>query len=98
MFYLISKVIWLVVAPTNALILITAAAALWAALLVSKWVAWLAAAVACALLIGGFTTVGHWLTRPLENRFPPWEAGLQPSVDGIIMLGGETSERIDYWR
>lgn len=94
MFYLISKLIWLVVAPTNAIILITAAAALWAALRVSKSVAWLAAAGACALLIGGFTPVCYWLTRPLEIRFPPWEAGLQPSVDGIIVLGGETGERI----
>jgi uncharacterized SAM-binding protein YcdF (DUF218 family) len=94
MLYLISKAIWLVVAPTNALILITAAATLWAVLRVSKWAAWLAAAGACALLIGGFTPVGYWLMLPLENRFPQWEAGSQPIVDGIIVLGGESGERI----
>src|ERR1700720_899024 len=89
-FYHISKAIWPVIAPTNALILITAAAAIWAVLRASKWAAWLAVIGACALGVGGFTPVGVWLTRPLEHRFPPWEAGLQPSVDGIIVLGGET--------
>src|SRR5262249_677038 len=34
------------------------------------------------------------LTLPLENRFPQWEAGSQPIVDGIIVLGGEVGERI----
>jgi uncharacterized SAM-binding protein YcdF (DUF218 family) len=94
MFYPISKAIWLVVAPTNVLILITAAATLWAALRVSKWAVWLAAAGACALVIGGFTPVSYWLTVPLEDRFPQWEAGSQTVVDGIIVLGGESGERI----
>lgn len=94
MFYPVSKAIWLIAAPTNALILITAAATLWAVLRLSKSAAWLAAAGACALLIGGFTPVGYWLTLPLENRFPQWEAGSQPNVDGIIVLGGEVGERI----
>jgi uncharacterized SAM-binding protein YcdF (DUF218 family) len=94
MFYPISKAIWLVAAPSNALILITAAAAVWAALRVSKWAAWLAVIGAWALVIGGFTPVGYWLTLPLENRFPQWEAGSQPIVNGIIVLGGEVGERI----
>jgi len=93
-FYPVSKAIWLIAAPTNALILITAAAALWAVLRQSKCAAWLAAATACALVIGGFTPVSYWLTLPLENRFLQWEAGSQPIVDGIIVLGGETGERI----
>jgi uncharacterized SAM-binding protein YcdF (DUF218 family) len=94
MFYPVSKAIWLIVAPTNALILITAAATLWAVLRLSKCAAWLSAASACALVIGGFTPVSHWLTLPLEHRFPSWAGGLQPIVDGIIVLGGETGERI----
>jgi uncharacterized SAM-binding protein YcdF (DUF218 family) len=92
--YSISKAIWLLVAPTNALILITAAASLWAALGLSKWAAWLATAGACALLIGAFTPVSYWLSLPLENRFPQWQAGSQPNVHGIIVLGGEVGERI----
>jgi uncharacterized SAM-binding protein YcdF (DUF218 family) len=94
MFYPISKAIWLVGAPSNILIFITAAATIWAALRASKLAAWLAVIGACALAIGGFTPVGYWLTLPLENRFPQWEAGSQPIVDGIIVLGGEVGERI----
>ena len=94
MFYTASKAIWLIIAPTNALILITAAATLWAVLRLSKRAAWLAAGGACALVIGGFTPIGYWLTVPLEDRFPPWEGGSQPVVDGIIVLGGEAGERI----
>src|SRR5262249_23000038 len=94
MFYPISKAIWLAVAPTNALILITAAATIWAVPRVSKWAAWLAVISACALGIGGFTPVGYWLTPPLGNRFPQWGAGSRPLVDGIIVLGGEVGDRI----
>jgi uncharacterized SAM-binding protein YcdF (DUF218 family) len=94
MFYPISKAIWLVGAPTNILISITAAATVWTALGASKWAAWLAVIGAFALAIGGFTRVGYWLTLPLENRFPQWEAGSQRIVDGIIVLGGEVGERI----
>jgi uncharacterized SAM-binding protein YcdF (DUF218 family) len=72
----------------------TAAATVWVLLRRSKWAAWLAVTGACALLIGGFTPVSYWLTLPLENRFPQWEPGAHPIVDGIIVLGGETGERI----
>jgi uncharacterized SAM-binding protein YcdF (DUF218 family) len=48
----------------------------------------------CGLLIGGFTPVGTWLLLPLENRFPQWEKGPQHVPDGIIVLGGESGERI----
>jgi uncharacterized SAM-binding protein YcdF (DUF218 family) len=94
MFYLVSKAIWLIAAPTNALILITAAASLLAVWRHSKCAAWLAAVGASVLVIGGFTPVGHWLSLPLENRFPQWEIGSRPDVDGIIVLGGELGERI----
>jgi uncharacterized SAM-binding protein YcdF (DUF218 family) len=56
--------------------------------------AWLAATGACALVIGGFTPVSYWLSTPLEDRFPPWKGGSQPIVDGIIVLGGDSGERI----
>jgi len=94
MFYPISKAIWLVVAPTNILMLIVAAATLLTVLRLSNCAAWLAFIGTCALVVGGFTPVTKWLTLPLENRFPQWQAGSQPIVDGIIVLGGESGERI----
>jgi uncharacterized SAM-binding protein YcdF (DUF218 family) len=94
MFYLLSKVSWLVVAPTTALILITAAASLWSAIRSSKWAAQLAAIGACGLLVAGFTPLGTWLTVPLEIRFPRWQAGAQAAPDGIIVLGGDAGDRL----
>ena len=88
MFYSISKVFWPLFAPSNVLILITAAAAVFALVLRSRLAAWLAAIGGCALVIAGFTPVSYWLTRPLENRFPNWQAGFQPPVDGVIVIGG----------
>src|SRR6516225_877589 len=69
MTYYVSKVFWLLAAPTSALVLISAIAALWAVLGGSKCAAWLAAAATCVLVIGAFTPIGIALTVPLETRF-----------------------------
>jgi uncharacterized SAM-binding protein YcdF (DUF218 family) len=73
MIYYVSKVLRLMAAPTSALVLISAGAALWAVLGRSKCAAWLAAAAACGLVIGAFTPIAVALTMPLEYRFrsPP---------------------------
>jgi hypothetical protein len=70
MTYYVSKIFWLLAAPTSALVLISAIGALWAVLGSSNWAAWLAAAAACGLVIGAFTPIGLALAVPLENRFP----------------------------
>jgi uncharacterized SAM-binding protein YcdF (DUF218 family) len=86
--YCVSKVFWLLAAPTNALVLIAAVAAFWAVLRRSNCVTWLAAAVACGLVIGTFTPIGLALTLPLEYRFAVSPPDSQASLDGIIILGG----------
>jgi uncharacterized SAM-binding protein YcdF (DUF218 family) len=88
MIYYISKVFWLIVAPTNALVLISAIAASWAAPRSPNRVAWLAAAAACGLVIGTFTPIGIALTVPLEHRFAFSPPDSQAAPDGIILLGG----------
>src|SRR5262245_61957345 len=88
MVYYVSKVFWLVAAPTNALVLISAIAAFWAALRSPNRVAWLAAAAACGLVIGTFTPIGIALTVPLEYRFLFSPPDSQAAPDGIILLGG----------
>ena len=91
----VSRAIWLAVAPTNALIMVTAAAGVWAVLGLSKYGALLAVAGVGGLIIGAFSPVSDWLTAPLEHRFPQWKAGSQqPTVDGIIVLGGEAGARV----
>ena len=69
MIYYVSKVFWLIAAPTNTLVLISAIAAFWAVLRSPNCVAWLAVAAACGLFIGTFTPIGPALTVPLEYRF-----------------------------
>jgi len=95
MTYYVSKAFWLFAAPTSALVLISAGAAVWALLGSSACAAWLSAAAACGLVIGAFTPIGLALTVPLENRFacPP----LEPKVllDGIIILAGGGNAAID---
>ena len=95
MTYYVSKAFWLFAAPTSALVLISAGAAVWALLGSSTCAAWLSAAAACGLVIGAFTPIGLALTIPLENRFP--FSPLDPEVlpDGIIILAGGGRAAID---
>jgi uncharacterized SAM-binding protein YcdF (DUF218 family) len=88
MTYNVSKVFWLLAAPTSALVLISASAGLWAVLGNSKCAAWLAAAAACGLVIGAFTPIGLALATPLERRFPFSQPDPQVPLDGIIVLPG----------
>ena len=88
MTYYVSKVFWLLAAPTSALVLISASTGLWAVLGSSICAAWLAAAATCGLVIGAFTPIGLVLTVPLENRFPFSRPNPQVPPDGIIMLPG----------
>jgi uncharacterized SAM-binding protein YcdF (DUF218 family) len=88
MTYYVSKMFWLLAAPTSALVLISGSAALWAVLGNSKCAAWLAAAAACGLVIGAFTPIGLGLTVPLENRFPFSRSDPQVPPDAIIILAG----------
>ena len=88
MIYYVSKVFWLIAAPTNALVLISAIVAFWALLHRSNCLTRLAAAVAGGLVIGTFTPIDLALTVPLEHRFAFWPPNPQAPLDGIILLGG----------
>jgi uncharacterized SAM-binding protein YcdF (DUF218 family) len=94
MIYYISKMSWLLAAPTSALILISATATIWAVLRTSQRAASLAVAVTCGLVIGAFTPVGIALTVPLENRFAFSQPKAHVPPDGIIVLGGDTGAGI----
>jgi uncharacterized SAM-binding protein YcdF (DUF218 family) len=86
--YYISKVFWLMAAPTNGLVLISAIAASWAVLRNPNCVAWMAATVACGLVFGTFTPIGIALAVPLEYRFAFSPSDSRADPDGIILLGG----------
>lgn len=87
MYYLLSKVLWLLAAPSNFLAL---AAFLGGLLALTPWRrAGLALAVTSSalLLLLGFLPIGRLIVEPLETRFPKWVEDGRP-VDGVVVLGG----------
>lgn len=87
MFFVFSKTLGIMLLPTNFLIGMGIVGAL---LLASRWAAFgrkLMIASVILLAICGFTPLGNLLLYPLEQRFPPWEAG-SGAPDGIVVLGG----------
>ncbi|ESR26563.1 YdcF family protein [Lutibaculum baratangense] len=87
MFYVVSKIAWLLLAPSNVVCLLLV---LGAVLLFTRFYRWgrgFVAVGALLLLTFGFTPLGHLLILPLEERFPP-PASDAPAPDGIIVLGG----------
>jgi uncharacterized SAM-binding protein YcdF (DUF218 family) len=95
MTYYVFKVFWLIAAPTSALVLISAIAALWAALRRSQCAAWVAAAAGCGLVIGAFTPIAVALAMPLQYRFGFSPPDSQAPPDGIIVLGGSSEPGIE---
>jgi uncharacterized SAM-binding protein YcdF (DUF218 family) len=63
------------------------------------WRAGLRLAVVSLLLLAvfGFSPAGNLLIAPLEDRFPPWDAGRQ-SPDGIVVLGGAVTPEVSHAR
>ncbi|MDE2602550.1 MAG: YdcF family protein [Bradyrhizobium sp.] len=87
MFFFLSKIVgpWLL--PTNFLI---GAGLLGVALLATRYARAGRRLMVFAILmfaIAGFSPLGNWLLYPLEQRFPPWNAG-RGAPYGIIVLGG----------
>ncbi len=87
MTFVLSKVLWLIVQPSNLLLLL---------LLLGVLLRWfgsretgnaLIGLIIVLLVIVALFPVGHIVARPLENRFPQADP-LPASVDGIVVLGG----------
>lgn len=96
MFFILSKVLWAVAAPTNVLLGLAVAGAL-AASTGRRRGAGLAVTAVALLLACGILPVGRLLLRPLEDRFPqPSLDGFTP--DGIVVLGGAIEEAIGAGR
>ncbi|MGF3023675.1 YdcF family protein [Methylobacterium aquaticum] len=86
MFFVLSKVLWFVTAPSNLLLLLVLAGAglglRWRRLGVG-----LSAAAGLVLLAGGVSPLASLVFGPLENRFPVFRDDGAP-VTGIVVLGG----------
>jgi uncharacterized SAM-binding protein YcdF (DUF218 family) len=90
MFFTLSKVLWLIAAPSNFICLIIVSG-LFAVMARKYRQAGILIAVvgATALLACGLGPVGFWLVRPLEDRFA--RPSTLSSPKGIIVLGGAIS-------
>lgn len=87
MFYYVSKIVWLFLTPSNALV---ALALIGLVLARTRWAVagWrMTAASAVGLLIAGLSPLGNALMLPLEERFPAHVDDGAP-VAGVVVIGG----------
>jgi uncharacterized SAM-binding protein YcdF (DUF218 family) len=87
MFFYASKVLWLLIQPSNLLLLLLLVAVLGLLLGRRRFAMPLLCGVTAILVVVGVLPVGEWLLTPLEDRFPA-VSELPDRVDGVIMLGG----------
>ena len=89
MFYVLSKIVFFVIAPSHFVLIVLGVGAL---LLVfsarQRLGRWLVCSGFAGLVILGFSPIGNVLLYPLEERFPAPENVTSKTYDGIILLGG----------
>jgi uncharacterized SAM-binding protein YcdF (DUF218 family) len=92
MFFVLSKVFWLLVQPISLVFLLTLGAIV-LVLLHRRRLALAALSIVAALVgLFAFTSLGYMLIQPLENRFSVPQA-MPDTVRAIVMLGGATKAR-----
>jgi uncharacterized SAM-binding protein YcdF (DUF218 family) len=89
--FVISKLLWLIAAPGNFLLLVLVAGVLRAIASGRRRGFVLIATATLGLLAIATLPIGAWIAAPLENRFPA--ASLPARIDGIVVLGGS----VDPW-
>jgi len=97
MFFLLSKVFWLVAQPISVCVLLMLAALVLVARRRMGWGLWVGGAGVSVLLVSAYTSLGLVLITPLENRFVR-PAVMPEQVSTIIMLGGATDGRVSSAR
>lgn len=97
MFYLLSKVFWVVAQPLTIILLLVLAGTMLFAFGRRRLA--LAANIAAMLVLAlcGFTSLGFLLIGPLENRFSR-PTTMPETVDAIVVLGGSTLGRVSTAR
>lgn len=91
MSWVLGKLVFLVLRPSNLLVLL-ALAGLVLARRGRRVGLRLARAAITTIALVTVLPIGLWLTRPLEARFP--QPSLPERVDGVVVLGGGTNEHL----
>jgi uncharacterized SAM-binding protein YcdF (DUF218 family) len=97
MFFVLSKILGFFAIPSNLVISVGLLGLVLSRTRLARAGRWLAAGSLLGLLILGLSPVGNALILPLEQRFPPWDAG-HGAPDGIIVLGGAISPDVSSAR
>lgn len=87
MFYLVSKIAWLFLAPSNVVCALLAVGAVLLFTRLWRWGRGITALGVLMLVVLGLSPFGYVMILPLEERFAP-PAEDAPPPDGIIVLGG----------
>ncbi len=87
MFYVASKILWIIVQPLSIIALLVLLGIVLAAMRWRRTAVVVHLAVVLILAVLGYTTLGALLIQPLENRFPR-PAELPANVSAIVVLGG----------
>ena len=98
LFFWVSKLAWLVVAPDHLLLIMLLLA--WPLYMIGKTRAAIGLTVfaGLSLVLIALFPVGSWLLAPLESRFES-SPQLPGVVDGIVVLGGaESLANSAYWK
>lgn len=97
MFYILSKLFWVVAQPLGIIVLLLLAGIVLVAL--GRKRLGMAANIVAALTLGlcAFSSLGFLIIRPLEDRFTR-PAEMPATIDAIIVLGGSTHARVSTAR
>jgi uncharacterized SAM-binding protein YcdF (DUF218 family) len=94
MFYYASKIIWLLVTPSNLLVSLILLGLICATFKRLRRIGnGIVLAFTLAIIAFGLLPVANYITVPLEARFAPFRDDGRP-IDGIILLGGAVDQRL----
>jgi uncharacterized SAM-binding protein YcdF (DUF218 family) len=97
MFFLISKLFWVVAQPISVCAILILAGGMLMAWRHVRWGALIGGLGLTLLVAGSYTTLGALMIAPLENRYERPTA-LPTTVSAIIVLGGSTVGRVSSAR
>lgn len=89
MFYVLSKIVFFVIAPSHFVLIVLGAGVLLLAFSARQRLGrWLVCLGFAGLVILGFSPIGNLLIYPLEERFSAPQNVMSKPYDGVILLGG----------
>jgi uncharacterized SAM-binding protein YcdF (DUF218 family) len=92
-FFVLSKTIGYLAMPSNLLMAIGLVGLVLLFTRFRRLASWLIVTSLVLMALVGYSPLGRILLRPLEERFPPWDAS-RGAPDGLVVLGGAISPDI----